>query len=675
MKRYRSLRWKLTALIAVGSVLTTIITVAGLVWVDLNRFLEQTNAEVEAIFGVVGDQVGPALALGDRKAAGEILNSLRSDPLIREAALYDSNSGCFAGFRRSGAAGCPDRPPDGLHNASDRIVLARPIREDGDRLGTLALAASVPSVATVVRRYLGSAALILLLSLVVAALVAITLQSRVSQPILAMAEFAERIARSHRFEGRIAQTSSDELGVLAKSFNDMLEEIERRDRELDRHRRSLEDEIAERNRVNGELRIAKEKAEVAARMKSEFLANMSHELRTPMNGVIGMISLVLESCQDSGQKESLQVAHDAAQSLVTILNDILDLSKVEAGKMTLEFVDLDLERFMAEAVQVFDIAVREKGLDFHLSVAPDCPRAVRTDPVRLRQILVNLVGNAVKFTRQGSVNVRVTLSGAQSGAAGEMLRIEVSDTGIGIPSSQLDSIFEAFTQADGSHTRRFGGTGLGLTITRRLVDLMCGRLWVTSEVGQGSSFVVELPLSSAEKSAGARLPECAIPALSGSNGASQRTLSGAPGRLPQRALRVLVAEDNVINQKVISAMLVRQGWNVTLTANGREAVQQFQPDSYDLVFMDIQMPEMDGMEATRLIRQQERVLGSEDKTKRTPIIALTANASPMQRDECLAGGIDAVLTKPVNLQRLLTTVSVVLPSHEAPVPCEPLAGP
>jgi signal transduction histidine kinase/CheY-like chemotaxis protein len=621
MKRYFSLRGKLTAMIAGGGIVSALIAAAGFSWLDVNRFWQSTNAQVVAIASIVADQVEPAIALGDRKAAAEILNSLRADRTIRDAVLYDARGACFARMNSLPAA-CPALPPDGLHHRRDAVVLASTIRTDGERQGTLVLSASVPGMTQVLREYVGGAALIILLSLVVAAVLGVVLQSRVSAPILAIAQVAERISRTHQFQDRVGVTSRDELGVLAQSFNSMLNEIARRDAKL-------EQEIAERQRVNVELRSAKERAEEGARLKSEFLANMSHEIRTPMNGVIGMLSLVLDRAQDPEDHEQLLVAQNAAQALVTLLNDILDLSKIEAGKLTIEAIACDLPAMARDCLRMFEFAVREKGLDLRLDLAPGCPVWVRADPVRLRQVLVNLVGNAVKFTAAGSVTVTLT-----PGAC-DLIRFEVRDTGIGIAAGKLHSIFDAFTQADGSHTRQFGGTGLGLTITRRLVHLMGGRLWAESEPGQGSSFFVELALAHTVR------PEAK----------EQAAAPPAPA-----SLRVLVAEDNPINQKVIASMLRRQGWSVTMAANGAEAYRYFAENCFDVVLMDVQMPEMDGLESTRRMRAEEQRRGQ----KRTPILALTAHAAQAQHDQCLAQGMDAVITKPVNLPDLLREIAAVV---------------
>jgi signal transduction histidine kinase/CheY-like chemotaxis protein len=631
MRSYNSLRWRLTALIAAGSVVSAIIAAAGFSWFDLQRFWEHSRTEVEAVGNVVSDQAGPAITLGDRRAAGEVLGALRSDNLIQVAVLYDVHGNCFAAYRRGSMGGCPADQPTSIPYGADRMVVSLPVVAGSDRAGTLVLSGTVPSVWELLWQNSGGMLLIIVLSLLVAGAMGIVLQSRVSAPILEIAKVAQRIAQTHLFQDRVAMASADELGVLAESFNAMLGEIQRRDSELAQHRISLEEQIVERGRVNGELLVAKEKAEDAARLKSEFLANMSHEIRTPMNGVMGMISLVLDRCADPEMRDQLLVAEGAARSLITILNDILDLSKIEAGKMTLETIDFDVAASVRGSMRIFDSAVRQKHLDLHLTAGPNCPEWVCGDPARLRQVLVNLIGNAVKFTSHGSVDVLV-----EKTEAGKM-RFAVVDTGIGIPTDKLESIFDAFTQADGSHTRRFGGTGLGLAITRRLVDLMGGRLWAESVPSQGSRFVVELPLKAGKR------PE--PPAETAS----------AAAALPK--LRVLVAEDNPVNQKVVSAMIRRQGWEVTVAKNGAEAWEHFRGGRFDLILMDVQMPEMDGLEATRLIRTEEL---KRPPGQRVPILALTAHASDPQREECLAQGMDGILTKPISLASFDEAIRTVM---------------
>ena len=640
MKRYTSLRWKLTGLIAGGSMMTAAIAAAGFSWVNLGRFWQHTNSEAGAMAAVVADQVAPAITLEDKRAAAEILGSLSQDSLVESAILYDAKDRCFAWYYRSAAGSCAPRPRDGSGRKANNLLLARPVTMEGDRLGTLVLAVRVPNMLAVLREYLGSAGMIFVLSLVVAAIVAMALQARVSRPILAIARIAQRIAQTHRFNDRVAVASNDELGVLAESFNAMLEEIERRDEALVEHRRQLEEDVEERNRVNAELRAAKEKAEDAALLKTQFLANMSHEIRTPMNGVMGMIGLVLERCADAEDREQLTVAQTAAQSLVKLLDEILDLSKIEAGKMTFETIDFDLPNMVEDALRMFQIAVRQKNLALRFDCPVNSPKWVRGDPVRLRQVLINLVGNAVKFTAQGGIRVEIRW------AAGDTLRFAVEDTGIGIAPGKREAIFDAFTQADGSHTRRFGGSGLGLTITRRLVELMGGKLQVDSEPGKGSRFFFQLPMPAVAE------PDAAAP---GNN---------PPAAVELPRLRILVAEDNAINQRVIDSLLRRQGWTALLAGNGKLACEAWEREAFDLILMDIQMPEMDGLEAARWIRQRER---DRQCANPIPVVALTAHASQAQHDQCMAAGMDGVVTKPVSLSALVKCIGEVFAKRHANV--------
>ena len=637
MRRASSLRRKLIVIIVVGSAFTSVIAAAGFTWWDYVRSSERIGAEVTTLANIVGDQVSPAVTLADKKAAEEILSSLRSDVRIRDAVLYTNEGRCFASFHRGNIDNCPPPGKDGIQRQAGLMLVSVPVRSKDDRVGALLLAVNLPSIAAVLEQYVRGAALIVVLTLIVAAVLVIVLQFRVTSPILTIARVAQEMAETHHFGARVSLWSNDEIGVLANSFNTMLDQIEARDGELARQRQRLEQEVAERSRVNGELQLAKEKAEEAARLKSEFLANMSHEIRTPLNGVTGMISLAVETCTQPEQREQLLVAKNAATSLTAILNDILDLSRMEAGKLRIETVAFDLRSTLQDCVRIFSEAVQEKKLALTLEIPPACPHRVLGDPVRLRQILINLIGNAVKFTLQGSVHVRV--SAPTSG----LLRFDVQDTGIGIPSDKFASIFEAFTQADGSHTRRFGGSGLGLTITKHLVTLIGGEITVQSEPGRGSQFTVQLPLQTTR----AEAPSSELNKLS---------LEDLP------RMHVLVAEDNVVNQKVATSILRRQGWTAKVASTGKQAYEMFLNEHFDLVLMDVQMPELDGLEATLLIRQEEERRG----LSRIPIVALTAHAAPAQHEQCVAHGMDAIVTKPIDIPALFDAIREVV----APNPFE-----
>jgi signal transduction histidine kinase len=435
-----------------------------------------------------------------------------------------------------------------------------------------------------------------------------------TRPLLALRDAAQRMERGE--EAHVAVDGADEIAALGRSFNNMAQSIREREQALE---------------------LSRQKAESSNQAKSEFLANMSHEIRTPLNGILGMAQVMARDAEGP-QREHLKILQTSGESLLGILNSLLDLSKIEAGQIELDAHDFDLGEMVSTACDPFRILAAEKALAFEVLFYPEVSGLWRGDALRVRQVLTNLISNALKFTHAGSVNVS-----AERLADG--VRFGVTDTGIGIPPEKLELVFEKFSQADGSTTRRFGGTGLGLAISRHLVTLMGGDLSLSSRQGEGSSFTFDLPL----------VWRGPAPAHAEADPGSVSGNVGQP-------LRILAAEDNRTNQLILSSLLAPLDIDLTLVDTGRAAVDALVAARYDVILMDSQMPEMNGVEATLAIRRME----AEGGLPRTPILAVTANVMSHQVAEYVAAGMDDVIAKPIEIVALLNAIDQALAVANTP---------